>query len=988
MKYSPGFIQKTLHARVRRLASFLLCLILIGSVLPLSAAESGEKVVRVGWYESSFNTTDSFGRRSGYAYEYQIKIAAYTGWQYEYVNGSWPELLQMLISGEIDLMSDVSRTAEREEFMLFPSLPMGAEEYYLFVDEKNTEISSSDYTTLNGRKIGVNKSSIQADYFREWAEQHNVAAELTEVTCSEEESLQMLATGELDAYITVDSFSENAVAEEGRPIPVCKIGSSDFYFAVNKDRPDLLTDLDNAMSRIQEENRNYNQEMFEKHLVTAGANAFLSGGEREWLETHGPIRVGYQDNYLAFCASDPETGELTGALKDFLASAAVCIRNAQLEFETKGYPTTAAAIEAMKNGEVDCVFPANLSAGDGEAAGLFLTSPLMRTDLFAVVRQADRQHFSGREHVVVAVNEGNPNYESCLYDNFPDWRTVYYPTTDDCLKAVSRGIADCVLISSYRYSNIARQCEREGLATVSIGTEIDYCFGVAAGQTELYSILSKAAELVPDSEVHSALSHYIAEDSRTTLQDLIRENSWVVIATIAFAALVILALLLQSKKSEQKTEQLISATETDDLTGLYNRDYFLQYAGHMCQEHPDRPMDAIVLNIDRFHSVNALNGRDFGDRILRALGSEIQESLLETGGIAGRFEADQFDIFCSHREEYQTLYNRFQTRLEETAQSSGIRLRMGVMPWKKDMEAIQMFDKARTACAMVKDNFKEHLIIFDQKMQERETFEQHLLNDLQRALNSYQFEVHYQPQYDIRFDPPKIVSAEALIRWRHPELGMISPSDFIPLLERHGKIGEVDRYVWSEAARQVSRWRNRYGVTIPVSVNLSRVDVFDPALESALEKLMSYNGLDQGMLMLEVTESAYTGNADQVIRVVENLRRKGYIVEMDDFGSGYSSLNMLSAMPVDVLKMDREFIRRIGEGEKEAHLVALILGIAKNLKIPVVAEGVETGEQLQLLRELGCPLVQGFYFSRPLPPEEFEEKIIRNMQETGESPVQ
>ena len=177
-------------------------------------------------------------------------------------------------------------------------------------------------------------------------------------------------------------------------------------------------------------------------------------------------------------------------------------------------------------------------------------------------------------------------------------------------------------------------------------------------------------------------------------------------------------------------------------------------------------------------------------------------------------------------------------------------------------------------------------------------------------------------------------------------------------------------------------------MTIPVSVNLSRVDVFDPALESALEKLMSYNGLDQGMLMLEVTESAYTGNADQVIRVVENLRRKGYIVEMDDFGSGYSSLNMLSAMPVDVLKMDREFIRRIGEGEKEAHLVALILGIAKNLKIPVVAEGVETGEQLQLLRELGCPLVQGFYFSRPLPPEEFEEKIIRNMQETGESPVQ
>ena len=212
---------------------------------------------------------------------------------------------------------------------------------------------------------------------------------------------------------------------------------------------------------------------------------------------------------------------------------------------------------------------------------------------------------------------------------------------------------------------------------------------------------------------------------------------------------------------------------------------------------------------------------------------------------------------------------------------------------------------------------------------------------------------------------------------------MISRADFVPLLERNGKIGEVDRFVWSEAARQISRWKNRFGVMIPVSVNLSRVDVFDPALESVLEKLLAYNGLGQDALKLEVTESAYTENSDQIIRVVEELRRKGYIVEMDDFGSGYSSLHMLSAMPVGVLKMDREFIRRIGEGEKSSQLVALILGIAGSLKIPVVAEGVETEEQLKLLKDLGCPLVQGFYFSRPLPPEEFENRFLRTAQENS-----
>ena len=976
---------KNMKERIRRFAAALACLALIAAVMPGSVQEARaeDKIVRVGWYESSFNRTDSFGRRSGYAYEYQMKLAAYTGWQYEYVDGSWPELLQMLKDGEIDLMSDVSYTPERAEDMLFPSLPMGAEDYYLFVSQENRQISSSDLSTLNGKKVGVNKNSIQARFYREWEERNNVESEIIEVTCSEEESLQQIKDGTLDAYVTVDSFSADIYRAENRPLPVCKIGSSDFYFAVNKERPDLLTDLEGGMNRIQEENRQYNHEMVEKHLVSAGANAFLTAGEKGWLEEHGTIRVGYQDNYLAFCAANPETGELTGALKDYLDYAATCVMNAKISFEAIAFPTAAAALEAMKRGEIDCVFPANLSAGDGEDIGVFLTPSLMRTDLFAVVREADRQIFEGREHVIVAVNEGNPNYESTLKDDFPSWRTVYYPTTAECLKAVAQNVADCVLISNYRYNNISRQCELLNLTTVSTGKSLDYCFAVSKGSPELYSLLARIADLVPEVSVTSSLSRYITEDAKPTLLDFVQENYLTVIAAIGVILLAILALMLRSMRAEKKAEKLISATETDALTGLYNRDYFLQYAANMRKEHPEKPMDAVVVNIDRFHSVNALNGRSFGDQVLRTLGNEIHEAAAENGGIAGRFEADRFDLWIPHTEDCQALYDRLQGKLDEADPSAGIRIRMGVMPWQPETDTVQMFDRARTACALARNNYSDHLIVYDKQMQERENYEQRLLNDLHRALTSYEFEVHYQPQFDIQYDPPKVVSAEALVRWNHPELGMIPPNDFVPLFERHGKIGEVDRYVWSEAARQIARWRDVFGVTIPVSVNLSRVDVFDPALESALDRLLAYNDLGQGTLKLEVTESAYTGNADQVIRVVESLRRKGYVVEMDDFGSGYSSLNMLSAMPVDVLKMDRAFIQRVGDGEKDAHLVALILGIARSLKIPVVAEGVETEEQVELLRKLGCPLVQGFYFSRPLPAREFEETVIRKMQKNG-----
>ena len=219
-------------------------------------------------------------------------------------------------------------------------------------------------------------------------------------------------------------------------------------------------------------------------------------------------------------------------------------------------------------------------------------------------------------------------------------------------------------------------------------------------------------------------------------------------------------------------------------------------------------------------------------------------------------------------------------------------------------------------------------------------------------------------------------SAEALVRWHHPDLGLISPKEFIPLFERSGQISVLDKYVWKSAARQMVAWRDKYGSVLPVSVNLSRVDVFDPNLTDTLDQLVALHGIKRSDLKLEVTESAYTDNADELIRVIKGLRSKGYEIEMDDFGTGYSSLNMLSSMPVDILKMDIAFIRNIETNEKDLRLMEVIVDIARYLKVPVVAEGVETEGQLNLLRQAGCDLVQGYYFSQPLPADEFEKRIL------------
>ena len=321
----------------RRIPVLLLCFLLVlSAVLPVAASahEKEAKTVRVGWYESAFHRTDSFGRKSGYGYEYQQRVAIYTGWNYEYVEGSWSELFEKLVAGEIDLLSDVSYTEERAEKILYSAEAMGAEGYHVFIAPDNTEIRPDDFSTMNGKRCGVNKNSIQEQLFLDWSEKHNVHADVIELSVKTPEMLDMLKKGELDMLVTLDTYGNTADI-----VPVCKVGFAESYFGINKNRPDLKEDLDVAMNRIFEDNRDFNQEMTEKFNRASAVNSFLTAEEVDWVTEHGTIRVGYRDDFMPFCARDPETGMLTGALADYLKFAETCEKNASLRFETRAFTT-------------------------------------------------------------------------------------------------------------------------------------------------------------------------------------------------------------------------------------------------------------------------------------------------------------------------------------------------------------------------------------------------------------------------------------------------------------------------------------------------------------------------------------------------------------------------------------------------------------------------------------------------------------------------
>ncbi len=957
---------------------FALCLLIAVCSAALSDvfvfADTPGRIIRVGWYESPFNKTDASGRRSGFAYQYQQKIAAYTGWKYEYVEANWTDLLEMLKDGRIDLMSDVAYTEERAKDMLYSAEPMGSEDYFIFVAPGNTEIKSTDYSTFSGKKIGVAKDSIQVGFYNEWAEKNGVNAELVELTGTEFENIEALGSGRIDMYVSTDTFSDPE-----RTVPICKIGSSDFFFAVNKNDSEILAELNTAMNRIQSENPYFYQQLYAKYISTSGAGVYLSTEEKEWLDAHKKIRVGYQDNYLSFCAKDPKTGELTGALKDYLEMASDCLVNAHIDFEAFVYPTASDALEAIKNGDIDCMFPANLTDYDGETQGFFMTPPLMRTDMSAVVSKSKYQGFMKRNNITVAVNIGNPNYDLFLQEHFPDWRAIYFKNTPECLKAISEGRADCLLISSYRFNNIAKLCEKYDLVTVSTGVEMDYCFATDRKDAILYSILTKVTNAVPTSSVNASLSYYYTEDAKTGALNFFASHLSA-IASLAFVILLAVIFLLlynaRMKKEAKSRLKLIEATQTDKLTGLYTKAFFYEYANRMYLEKQDEPMDAIVVDINAFHTVNAINGYSFGDKVLKALASEISDFLSENGGMAGHSEADHFAILCSHSDDYEALYNRLQKKIEPLSANSEIRLRMGVRPWQKGIPPLHLIEQALAACNIARKKFKHHLVIFDDDMLKQEDRKMRIVNDFQRAVKEHEFEVYYQPKYNIQAETPKLCGAEALVRWRHPDFGFLTPGEFIPLLEENGTTEAIDVYVWKEAARQTAAWQKKYGRLIPVSINLSRIDIFDPTIEDTLDGILEDNGLDHNAVRLEITESAYCENTEGILSVIKSLHKKGYMIEMDDFGTGYSSLNMLYSMPIDVLKMDRAFVRNIEHNGKKLHFLEMILDIADKLNLPVIAEGVETKTQYEILKKAGCTFAQGFYFHKPLTAYEFETRVI------------
>lgn len=421
---------------------------------------------------------------------------------------------------------------------------------------------------------------------------------------------------------------------------------------------------------------------------------------------------------------------------------------------------------------------------------------------------------------------------------------------------------------------------------------------------------------------------------------------------------------------------MLNKTEHDSLTGLYSREFFNQHCDRLDSFKPDEETDAIVIDINKFRLINELHGRPFGDQVLKEAANVIISVASRLGGLAGRAGGDVFYLYVPHIEEIEPVVKEIEDHIKSKFPEMPIALRVGIYTkTEPGIELERRFDRAKAACGKKSSRLTTSVMYYDKTLSEKEMFEDRLTREMDDAIAQKQFTLYFQPKYNVTGDKPRLSSAEALVRWIHPELGFISPGSFIPLFESNGLINKLDRFVWNETAKMIAKLKNEYGKRVPISVNVSRVDIYDANLEKILLEIVSENGIEPKDLLLEITESAYTEDSSQIVDTVCKLRSDGFCIEMDDFGTGYSSLNMLSSLPIDALKLDMRFVRNICESEKDLRMVQLVIDLAKYLDVQTVAEGVETEQQYLLLKQCGCDVIQGYYFSRPVPGNEFEETV-------------
>ena len=513
------------------------------------------QTIRIGSFEDTFNYIDKNGVRRGYGYELMQALAGYTGWKFEYVKCDWSNCFDKLENGEIDIMGDISYTDERAQKMLFPDEPMGEEKYILYADLSDMDIETSDFKSLDGKRVGVLLGTEPEIMLTEWENKNGIHTEHVNVNNNDDVE-KKLANHEIDCFV---SLEESIWSEQGIS-SVTTIGKSGIYFAINKERSDIKTKLDYAMRQLDQDSPFFKVDLYKKYF-TLDYIQVLTGKEKVWVEEHGGIQIGFLNNDPAIFSMDKETGKLTGMLAEYISYAKDCLGNQTLEFNIQAYDNYDEIIQALQNREIDMIFYAGRNPYFAEQNGYALTNTAWTYSLMAVT---DEKNFDEDRVYTVAVQKEKEALKQYIAFSYPQWKIVDCDSLDDAADMVIQEKADCFLMGASQaliYDN------RQNFKSFPLTKTMEACFAVRGGEGSLLSILNKTLKAMPSDMLTSALAIYDSTVDKVTFSDFLKDNILAFFVTAGFFVFSIISIILVLLRKARKAEAAakLAANDTQKL---------------------------------------------------------------------------------------------------------------------------------------------------------------------------------------------------------------------------------------------------------------------------------------------------------------------------------------------------------------------------------------------------------------------------------------
>ena len=961
---------------IRMLAGVLaaLCLLMAAPFdLALTARAAGT-VLRVGYSDSDGITLDEAGKHSGYAVEYLEKISQYTGWRYEYVYDSWEACMDRLEKGDVDLLVMTHYTEERGERFLFSELPMGYN-YTVLYAGMDSGIYYQDRSAFEGCRIGVASGTSFETSLMEYLEELELDCEVVRFR-TETVARQALLRGEIDmmAASVYSYYSDLKIADRFRVHPT--------YIAVGKQDQDLIDQVDEAMQELKLQNRELESELLKTYYNVSKdvSNLYLTREEQLYLDSTGPILIKGADGRkpLGYVAED---GSYQGILVDYLNYLGAM---SGLEFVYA--PMESLSLQEHAAAMAETPYGVFFSEADLDALGLEETlcesDGLFSIALAYIKRQGEQVSKYGVH--TFAVHSSLAYVGELLLGTNQKSEVLYFDDSTDCMNAVLNGQADVAIVNEYTAAYLMQKpvfADNLSRMAGSGAFTNDLRLYVPEEHRHLVSILNKTLEHISEKQRLYMVSNFnLSHSYHYQAEDMLYEYGTLIwVSAVSTIVIFVLGVLLyirvhHSRQQKKETEALQLRLQIDELTGVYNRAFFFEKAREMIARSGEE-LGIVRLNVCRFKVINELYGSEKGDQLLCEIGRHLKALGEEHGFIVGRFNADRFYL-CIGKDAFLKI--DFSKRVSVSWLGMDVALSYGVYPvtLQGDIPVSAMCDRADLAIASNDQAVSEYIHFYSDAFYQQLLFQQEIEQEMEKALAERQFCIYIQPKYAVETE--EIVGGEALVRWRHPQKGMIPPGDFIAVFEKNGFIQNLDYYVWEESCRFLAESRANGLPVYPVSVNVSRIHFYSMDLKDKLLELLERYQIRAEELELEITESLCAEEPEMIFEQCEQLRALGFKVAMDDFGSGYSSLNMLKRMPLDIIKMDLKFLSNDEDAEqveKGRNILRTQIQLAHTLGLEVVVEGLETKEQKEFIRDVGNCVAQGYYYSRPVDTESYEAML-------------